>query len=182
VSGAAHFLARLVGALDRANVPYMLAGSFASSVHGTPRSTQDVDIVVDPTFATLDALLTELADPDLYVDRDVARAELRQRGQFNVIDASSGWKADFVFRKARTFSIAEIGRRMPMTILGVAAYVATAEDTVLAKLEWSKLGASERQLDDVRRIVEVKSETLDRAYVESWVDDLGVRELWERVR
>ena len=85
-------------------------------------------------------------------------------------------------RKARPFSRSELDRRVPVKVLGVDVFVATAEDTVLAKLEWSKLGESERQLRDVSGILEVKGESLDVRYVERWLDELAVRDLWERVR
>jgi hypothetical protein len=78
VSGAERFLARVVGALNGAGVPYMLTGSFASSHHGAPRATQDIDIVVDPTFDSLDRFLAALAGDDLYFDADVARDELKR--------------------------------------------------------------------------------------------------------
>jgi hypothetical protein len=171
VSEPAQFLSRLTGALEQ-----------ASSLHGAPRATQDIDIVIDPTFESLDRLLSLLSGHDVYVDADTARQELRTRGQFNVIDMGTGWKADLIFRKARAFSLAELARRAPVTILGVHVFAASAEDTVLAKLEWAKLGESERQLRDVRGIVDVKGETLDRSYIERWLDDLGVRELWNRVQ
>ena len=176
------FLSRIVAALDGVGVPHMLAGSFASGIHGTPRSTQDIDIIVDPTFDSLDRFLEALAGDDAYFDADVARDELKRRGQFNVIDTGTFWKADLIFRKARPFSRSELDRRVPAKVLGVDVFVATAEDTVLAKLEWSKLGESERQLRDVSGIVQVKGAALDLAYVERWLDELGVRELWDRVR
>lgn len=182
MSGAATFLAHVVGALERAQVPYMLTGSFASSYHGAPRATQDIDIVVDPTFDSLELLLNALADDDIYLDFDVARDEFKRRGQFNVIDGMTAWKVDVIFRKARAFSTEEISRRLPAEVLGVELYVATAEDTVLAKLEWAKLGESERQLRDVRALLEAIGESLDRTYIEAWVDALGVRDLWERTQ
>ncbi len=182
MSGAETFLARVVTALETSGIPYMLAGSFASSHHGAPRATQDIDIVVDPTFDSLDQFLDGLKGDDVYFDRDVARDELKRRGQFNVIDGSTAWKVDIIFRKPRPFSKEELSRRAPAVILGVRVLVATAEDTVLAKLEWAKLGESERQLRDVQALVEAKGASLDRAYVERWLDDLGVRELWERVQ
>jgi hypothetical protein len=175
------FLARLVNALNQAGVPFMLAGSFASSMHGVPRTTRDLDFVIDPTWELLDRLLEHLAREEVYLDATVARAEFRRRGQFNVIDPSTSWKADLIYRKARAFSRAELERRTPVTLLGVPLFVATAEDTILAKLEWAKIGPSERQLDDVRGIVEAQADALDRAYVESWLDALGVRELWDLV-
>jgi hypothetical protein len=182
VSGAEAFLARVAGALDRAGVPYMLAGSFASSHHGAPRATQDIDIVADPSFDSLARFLDALKGDDVYVDADVARDELKRRGQFNVIDGSTAWKVDVIFRKPRAFSKEEMSRRVPAVVLGVNVFVATAEDTILAKLEWAKLGESERQLRDVRALIEARGESLDRAYIERWLDDLVIRELWDRVQ
>jgi hypothetical protein len=160
----------------------MVAGSYASGMHGMPRSTQDIDIVIDPTFDSLDRFLDALQGDDVYFDPDVAREEFKRRSQFNVVDNATFWKADLIFCKRRPFSRSELDRRIRAEVLGVEVFVASAEDTVLAKLEWAKLGESERQLRDVRGIVDVKGESLDRAYIERWLDDLGVRELWNRVR
>ena len=182
MSDAAAFLARLIEALDRTGVPHMLAGSFASSLHGSPRATQDIDLVIDPTLESLTQLLAVLVSDDVYLDPEIARDEFRRRSQFNVVDLKTGWKADLIFRKARPFSVSEFERRAPSIVLGVEIFVASAEDTVLAKLEWAKLGESERQLRDVRGILDVKGSSLDRGYIERWVDDLSVRELWDRVQ
>jgi hypothetical protein len=150
-------------------------------MHGAPRATRDIDLVIDATAESLDRLLTLLRGEDLYVSPDVAHEELRRQGQFNVIDPSTAWKADLIYRKARAFSRAEFARRTPITLLGVPLFVATAEDTILAKLEWARLGQSEQQLTDVRGVVEAQGDALDRFYIESWADELGVRELWELV-
>jgi hypothetical protein len=182
VSGAESFLARVAAALDGAGIPYMLTGSFASSYHGAPRATQDIDIVVDPSFDSLDRLLAALRGDDIYLDADVAREEFKRRGQFNIIDGATAWKVDVIFRKARAFSIEEMSRRLPAKVLGVAVFVATAEDTVLAKLEWAKLGESERQRRDVQALFEAKGPSLDVDYIERWLDDLGIRDAWDGVR
>ena len=160
VSDASTFLCRIASVLEQAGVQYMLAGSFASSHHGAPRATQDIDIVIDPTFDSLDRLLEELQGDDLYCDADVARDEFRRRGQFKVIDGATAWKVDMIFRKARPFSREEMARRIPAVVLGVQVYVATAEDTVLAKLEWAKLGESERQLRDVQTMLDAIGDSL----------------------
>ena len=135
--------------------------------------------MVDPTFESLDRFLVALQGEDIYLDADVARKEFRRRGQFNVIDGATAWKVDVIFRKARAFSVAEMSRRMPAVVLGVAVFVATAEDTVLAKLEWAKLGESERQRRDVQALLEAKGGSLDLGYIEKWLDELGVRESWD---
>ena len=98
---------------------------------------------------------------------------------FNVIDLASGWKVDLILRKNRAFSRDEFARRMKMSILGVPVSVASPEDTIVAKLEWSKLaGGSQRQRRDVAGIVATVGATLDRAYVEGWVRDLDLAEEW----
>ncbi len=59
--------------------------------------------------------------------------------------------------------------------------VASVEDLVLAKLEWAKLGGSRRQIDDVHELLLVAGDRFDRAYVESWIEALGVAALWRSV-
>jgi hypothetical protein len=176
----AGLLARLVRALDESGVPFMIAGSFASTAHGMPRTTQDLDIVIDPPNAdALDTLIASLPSDAYYVDADAARDALRRRSMFNVIDQASGWKIDFIIRKNRPFSREEFARRVPLTLLGVAVYAATAEDTVVAKLEWSKeSGGSERQRRDVAGIVAVMADQLDLEHIAHWVQELALEAEW----
>lgn len=141
-------------ALERAHVPFMVAGSFASAAHCLPRSTNDLNIIIDPTRESLDSLLAQLPLETYYVDVDVARDTLQRRGMFNVIDHATGWKIDFIIRRNRAFSREEFGRRSAMSLLGVEVLMASAEDTILAKLEWSKAsGGSERQRRDIAGII-----------------------------
>jgi hypothetical protein len=162
----------------------MVAGSFASTAHGLPRSTQDLDLVIDPpTASTFDALLASIPTDQYYVDIDAARDALRRRSIFNVIDLASGWKVDLILRKNRAFSRDEFARRVKMSVLGVPAFVASAEDTIVAKLEWSKLGGgSQRQRRDVAGIVATVGAALDRAYIERWVRDLELADEWDQAK
>lgn len=86
---------------------------------------------------------------------------------------------DFIFRKNRPFSREEFARRLELTLLGVRVFVASPEDTVVAKLEWSRqAGGSERQRRDIAGILATLGSALDREYVERWVRDLGLSEEW----
>ena len=81
--------------LEGAGDPLMIAGSFASTAHGLPRTTQDLDIVIDPPDErALDALLRSMPPDEYYVDADMARDAFRRRSMFNVVGHSSGWKVD----------------------------------------------------------------------------------------
>ncbi len=173
-------LDRIVGLLDATSIPFMIAGSFASTAHGLPRTTQDIDIVIDPPGAdSLEAFLRALTPEQYYVDADAARDALRRRSMFNVIDQASGWKIDFIIRKNRAFSHEEFARRTRMPLLGIEVFVATPEDTIVAKLEWSaQSGGSERQRRDVAGILAASGDALDRAYVERWVREMGLEEEW----
>ena len=101
---------------------------------------------------------------------------------FNVIDSDSGWKADPIVRKHRSFSEEEFARRESVDFLGITLSVATLEDVVLSKLEWATLGASSRQVEDVRALLRINHGAVDLSYIERWVDTLGVRRVWEAVR
>ena len=140
---------RVVAALDVAGVPYMITGSLASSLHGAPRSTQDIDIVVAPNRESLERLLSAFPESRYYVSRNSAFSALRESSMFNVIDHASGWKIDFIIRKAREFSQREFERRVEVSALGMSLYMARPEDVLLAKLEWAKRSGSERQIEDV---------------------------------
>lgn len=167
----ADLLAMVVALLDRAGVPHMLAGSAASSFHGEPRATQDLDLVIDPSPEALTAFVAAL-DPERFYVGDAVRA-LARRDQFNVIDVTTGWKVDLIIRKGRPFSREEFARRLPVEVLGVHTAVATAEDTVLAKLERARAGGSERQQADVVSVLRVAG-PLDDAYLDRWAAELDL--------
>jgi len=154
----------------------MVTGSLASSYHGEPRATLDVDIVIDPGSEGLSRLVDELLAGNFYVDRGVATQALEDRTQFNAV-ASDASKVDFIVRKRRPFSTEEFGRRVSADLLGTTGYVTSAEDLVLVKLEWAVDTDSERQLRDAAGIVAVQ-DTLDEAYIDRWAEKLGVRDAW----
>jgi hypothetical protein len=128
-------LAATIAHLEQAAVPYMITGSVASSYHGEPRATRDLDIVIDPDPAGITLLIRELAAAGLYVDAGAALAALDDRTQFNAIDSATGWKVDFMIRKDRPFSREEFARRVRANLLGTPAWITSPEDCIIAKLE-----------------------------------------------
>lgn len=178
----AHPLAAIVSELERFEIPHMLAGSFASTYYGDPRTTNDIDLVIDPSREALERFARGLDRGRFYVSVEAAREAFERRGQFNVVLLDSGWKADLILRRDRAFSRAEFERRQSAEIAGVQVHLATAEDTIIAKLEWARAGESERQLRDVVGILEVSGERLDRDYIARWIAELGLQALWDRAK
>jgi hypothetical protein len=174
------FFARLIAALERSGVPYMVTGSYASSAHGTPRATNDIDIVVAPTIDQLRALLLEFPDDRYYADEIDAFEALKNHSQFNIIDFATSWKADLIVTKDREFSRLEFSRRRMHSIGEARVYLTTAEDILIAKLEWNKMGESERQLEDAAGVIRRQGVALDREYVTRWVEELELDKQWQR--
>ena len=173
---------RVLTALEAAGIPCMLTGSFASSYHGAPRATQDIDLVIAPTAEQLRALVKLLPRDEFYVDEGAALEALRFEGQFNLVDLRTGWKVDFIVRKSRAFSREEFDRRTIVELEGTEVPIATPEDVLIAKMEWARMGQSARQLEDAARMLRVRSQWIDRTYLERWVGELKLEEEWAAVQ
>jgi hypothetical protein len=175
------FLQTVVEALDEAGVSYMLTGSLAAAFYAVPRATQDVDVVIETERAGLDRLVDGLLGAGWYVDRAAAGEAWTGHGQFNAIDPESGWKADFIVRKERPYSREEFGRRQRISLLGVELSIASLEDVLITKLEWSRLGDSALQRRDVVHLLERTWTRLDRAYLEKWIPELALEPEWKEI-
>jgi hypothetical protein len=156
----------------------MITGSLASSVHGVPRATQDIDVVIAPNREQLQSLISLFTEPDYETSEEDAIDAFRRRSLFSVIDRRGIWKIDFIVRKDRPFSRKEFERRRKIEILGVSVYAATPEDILIAKLEWAKLGESERQIRDAAGIIQIQGDRLDVEYVSRWAAALDVEDQW----
>lgn len=176
-----HALAEIVAVLDRTGLEYMLVGSVAALAHGRSRSTHDFDLVIEANREQLLRFVRALPIERYYASETAALEALAHGSPFNVLDLHTGWKIGFMIRKHRDFSRVEFARREKTRLLGGEFYVATIEDTVLAKLEWARLGGSSRQLEDVHELVSIAGPRLDRDSIERSIDSLDVRTLWEAV-
>ena len=171
----------LVESMEELGIGYMLTGSLASSFHGDPRATQDIDLVIDGERRALDALGARLRESGFYADAEAIKHASEVRGVFNAIDQSSGWKVDFILLKDRPFSRSEFDGRVSVEVAGLSLSLVRPDDMVVAKLEWAKLGESDRQLRDVLGILMVQGPVLDRVRIERWVEELALEPQWARV-
>jgi hypothetical protein len=169
-------------ALEAARVPFMLTGSFASSLYGNARATQDLDLVISGNREQVRQLVRGLVARGFYVDEESALHAFSRRSQFNAIELATGWKIDLIVQKDRPFSVLEFERRIAVDFEGTEVSVATPEDVVLSKLEWAKLGGSARQLEDVAAILRSGEGTLDQSYLDRWVEQLELADQWRSAR
>ena len=174
----------VVRAFEALRIPYFLGGSMASSIHGIYRATADADFVaaVRPHHAEA---LVRLLQPAFYADLEAIRAAAASFRSFNVIHLESMLKVDVFAASTAPFHLMQMRRRVLQAITPdgtTTFYVASAEDTVLAKLQWYREGGgvSDRQWNDVLGVLKVQGATLDRAYLDEWSRELGLTDLLGR--
>jgi len=172
--------------LDQLSLPYVVGGSFASSTFGIPRSTLNVDLVVDLTPDQAFQLATITAS-DFAVDPDHARQAVASNRSFNLLHMTAVYKFDIFPATFFLHGAQQISRRIFVegTALAQAELVPilSAEDVLLAKLAWYRLGGetSDRQWSDLQGIWQMQQDNLDRLYLQSWAKKMKTTDLLERL-
>jgi len=176
---------QVIDVLEALGVPYAIGGSLASALHGMARATLDSDLVADLQPTQVPAFVHQLQE-QFYVDEMVVANAIQRHTSFNLIHLETMFKVDIFIPKERPFDQAQLARRQAHKVATDperTAYVASAEDTILAKLEWYRLGGeqSERQWRDIRGVVQVQGDRLDYEYVSQQAAVLGVTDLWQKM-
>jgi hypothetical protein len=170
--------------LERLGIPYAVGGSLASSLHGVMRSTLDVDIVADMKLEHIPPLVAALSK-EFYADDEMMKDAIEHHSSFNLIHYETAFKVDIFIRKTRAFDGMQLQRRRTSVIATdpeESVYVTSPEDTILAKLEWYRMGGevSDRQWRDILGVLKTRAGDLDLAYLRQWAKELEVSDLLER--
>ena len=174
----------VVDVFERLQIPYFIGGSMASALHGVARSTLDADMVAEIRLKQAGALVKALGD-DFYTDEEMIRDAIVHHGSFNLIHLTTMFKVDVFIRKERPFDRVQFQRRVEQlfaTNPEQKAFMTTAEDIILAKLEWYRLGneISDRQWRDILGVLKVQAGRLDLDYLHKWAQELKVADLLQR--
>jgi hypothetical protein len=156
----------------------MVTGSMASNFWGIPRTTHDIDFVIQLPPSSISTLVTAFAG-DFHLDEMSVRAAYQPPFQFNAIDTRSSLKVDFWLLHSVPFEREMFSRRLQVDLFGNKAWLSTAEDAILHKLYWNKITPSDRQLGDAAGVVSVQAGALDSAYLRRWAAELDVNEVLE---
>ncbi len=178
-------LLRLLEAFDRLEIPYMIGGSGASSVHGFVRTTADVDMVAD-LGENVQSLAAELQG-EFYIDEQQVRVALEHGRSFNLIHYRSSYKFDIFPLTRDRYQQMQFGRRRYETSSAFTGEpmelaVSSPEDVILSKLRWYQQGGevSEQQWNDVLGVITAQRGRLDSPYLGEWAQYLGVADLLEQ--
>lgn len=174
----------VIDALENLGVPYVIGGSMASSFHGSARATRDADLIAD-LQARHATPLTQALKSHFYVDEAAVLDAIQRRASFNAIHWDTSFKVDVFVPPDREFDRSRFERGVSVAMEGNSGRrvcVSSAEDTVLAKLEWYRLGneISDSQWKDVSAIIKRQRNSLDMDLLLHWAQELGVADLLER--
>lgn len=172
---------------DDLHIRYFIGGSVASSFHGAMRSTMDIDIVAEISPEHIRPILAAVGS-EFYASEPAMRDAIQRRASFNLIHLATSFKVDVFVSRGRRFDELSFARstisHLGTEEHGIDVPIASVEDILLAKLEWYRAGneASERQWNDVTRLVKLNRDNLDWSYLELMAQELMVMDLLGRLR
>lgn len=171
-----------IQALEKNEIPYMVVGSIASSAYGDPRLTHDLDIVVkiEPGDAKLFPKI--FPEKDYYCPAlETIEAEIKRGGQFNLVHHESGYKFDLIVSKNKLHDSEQFKRRQKKYFWNDQdVFMATPEDVILKKLEFYKMGHSEKHIRDIESIL--RNTPVDQLYLDHWISTLSLQTEWQKVK
>jgi len=178
--------AKVTAVLEKLKVPYFIGGSIASTIYGMVRTTQDSDIVADLHIDQVKSFVETLM-ADFYIDAEMIADSIDRNSSFNIIHRESMFKVDIFIPSTLPFEkirFARAQRRILSNDPEVSANISSAEDTILMKLVWYRMGGevSERQWRDVMGMLKVQGDRLDFDYMRQWGTTLKVGDLLERAK
>jgi hypothetical protein len=166
--------------LNASKLPYMVTGALASIAWGQPRTTHDVDVVMQYGPADV-ATVVQAFTPGFFIQELSVRNALKPPYQFNALDELSPLKVDVWLLRNEPIEREMFRRRKVIDLHGEPMVVASPEDTILSKLRWWKISPSDRQLDDCAGIIAVQGNDLDLTYLRHWANESGVDDTLERI-
>lgn len=168
------------------NVGFFVGGSVASSFHGASRSTMDVDLVADLKLENIEPFVRQVNEEEYYLSQPAIEDAINRSSCFNVIHLASSFKVDIFILKDREFDRSSMSRATPGKVDSQSEFevpIASAEDTILSKLEWYRLGneVSERQWDDVTRVMKILGDNANIDYLERNATNLNIADLLQKL-
>lgn len=170
--------------LNRLGARYIVSGGIASILYGEPRLTNDVDFVVFLRVEDIRRLQEVFPSPEFYVPpAEVIAAEIArpQKGQFNVIHSDTGFKADFYTAGRDELNAWAFRNARRMEYRGEPIVVAPPEYVVVRKLEYYREGGSDKHVRDIRSMLKVSGDQINRAELDEWIRQRGLAAEWKTV-
>jgi hypothetical protein len=169
--------------LEKLGIPYLIGGSLASTLHGMIRTTQDSDIITEMRPEHIQRFVSALQS-EFFIDEEMIADAIQRNSSFNILHRETMFKVDVFIPSPSPFQKSQLARAQRQSFeleKEMSANFASAEDTILSKLEWYRLGGetSERQWRDILGVLKTRAGELDLQYLKHWAKDLNVADLLE---
>jgi hypothetical protein len=178
---AQEIVQRVFESLEAASIPYVLVGSFASNIYGIVRSTKDADFVIQVVPGQFKSMLDALG-PQFFRDPQIQFETVTGTKKHLVREPQSGFEIEFFELSDDPHDQQRFARRRKLSVLDHEAWVLTAEDVLVTKLNWLHRINRGKDLLDIENVISVQADNLDWPYIESWCDAHGSRPLLEKIR
>jgi hypothetical protein len=181
--GLSDLLRYVVGILEEMGLRYFITGSTVTIFYGETRFTNDIDIVVDLTEEHIVDFCRKFPSEDFYISESAAREAVLRKAQFNIIHPASGLKVDVIIPESSAFNESRFVRaRRLHPAQDFEASFASPEDAIIKKMDYYRLGGSEKHLRDIASVLKTSGEQIDRDYITRWAEQLGLGELWSTIQ
>ena len=167
--------------LDRINIPYFVTGALAVVYYGEPRTTHDIDLVVEIKEKNIDTLVKNFKK-EFFIDEISITTAIQENSMFNIVHKDTGFKVDFWMLGEDNFSKERFARRTQVKILNTKIYLPTPEDVIIKKLEWYKMSDIDKHYFDAVGVYRIQKEKLDNNYIISWCRHKSVLNIWEKMQ
>lgn len=163
--------------LEKLEINYMLTGSMALVHYAMPRTTTDIDIVIQISSAHVEKFIKEF-EPDYYVPHNRIREAIYRNRMFNLLNQQAIIKIDCVVLKDDEFSRQAFLRRERVKYTeNFEVWIIGKEDLIISKLNWAKTSHSEMQIRDIASMIR---NGYDKEYVDLWIEKLGLQDIFRK--
>lgn len=169
----------VVGKLDKLKIPYVLTGGLAVSFWGAPRTTHDIDIIIEINRAQIDRVVS-VFQKGFYIMSEDIKGMIDKGLSFNLIHYKTGLKIDFwSVDKTDPHKAIEFKNALKKKIFGKQISIISPEDLVIVKLQWYKMSGLSRDMEDIKSILRISSP--DVKYIKDWAQQHSTLSLFESI-
>ena len=181
--GPYELLKKVVVVFEQLKIPYLVTGSVAAMAYGEPRLTNDIDIVAEISDRHITDLIKAFPAGEFYISEQMIRQAIQHLGQFNIIHPVSGLKVDVIIRKNTPFDDSRFQRiKRIHPAESYQANFAAPEEVIIKKMEFYRMGGSEKHLRDITGILKISGPEIDLSYISAWAQRLDLIDIWEAVQ
>lgn len=169
--------------LETNHISYMITGAWSAIFYGRPRASHDIDFVVEISPKDIEKIVLAFGNlpGEFLIQPEGIKDAIKHKSMFNIIHLPTMLKLDFWILTNAKFDKSRFKRRKRVKILNQDMEIATAEDTILQKLIWYKMGKIEKHLIDAAFVHQIQGENLDKEYLEIWVKKLELEQYYKEL-